>query len=269
MAELVPRIRPEYVDLIRSFIAHAVEESGRRGAVLGLSGGVDSAVVAKLCADAIGPKRVLAIALPEGEGGRDLEDARAWALDLGVGFRATDIKPFVNAFERGLGASKASRTTRGNLRARARMVVLYYVANAEDRVVMGTGNKSELLCSYFTKFGDGAADFLPIGDLYKTQVREMARLLGIPSRILRKPPTAGLWRGQTDEEELGIRYDELDRILLGLELQLDPQAIAEKAGVPLGQVTRVEALVTSGVHKRKTPLIPKLGARTIGLDWRE
>ena len=149
------------------------------------------------------------------------------------------------------------------------MIVLYFIANTEGRVVMGTGNKSELLCGYFTLHGDGAADFLPIGDLYKTQVREMARYLALPAEIVDKVPTAGLWPGQTDEGELGIAYDELDRILLGIELQLEPEAIAQKAGVPLDHVAYVQKFVTSSVHKRKMPLIPKVGARTIGLDWRE
>jgi len=269
MADLVPRFREDHVGIVRSFIAHVVEESGRRGVVLGLSGGLDSALVAKLCADAIGPKRVLGMALPEGPGGQDRKDAEAWAKELGIGFRVLDIKRIVGTFERSLVASRAPRIARGNIRARARMIVLYYVANTEGRLVIGTGNKSEILTGYFTVAGDGACDFLPIGDLYKTQVREMARHLGLPPRIVDQTPTAGLWKGQTDEGELGITYDELDRILLGIELQLEPEAIAEKASVPIDRVRHVEDLVASGVHKRKMPLIPKLGIRTIGLDWRE
>lgn len=269
MPALEPKFREEHVAIIQSFIRHQVEASGRQGVVLGLSGGVDSAVVAKLCADAIGPKKVLALGLPEGEGGQDLADARAWAKELGIAFRVVDIARMVASFEKELKAAKADRITRGNLRPRVRMIVLYYTANLEDRVVMGTGNKSEVLTAYFTKFGDGGADFLPIGDLYKTQVRAMARQLGVPDRIIRKTPTAGLWSGQTDEGELGISYDDLDRILLGIELQLEPEMIAEKAEVSLAQVRRIEALVAATVHKRKMPLIPKLGIRTLGLDWRE
>lgn len=269
MAELVPRFREDHVGIVRSFIAHVVEESGRRGVVLGLSGGLDSALVAKLCADAIGPKRVLGMALPDGPGGQDRKDAEAWAKELGIRFRVLDIKRIVGTLEKSLAASRAPRIARGNIRARARMIVLYYVANTEGRLVIGTGNKSEILTGYFTVAGDGACDFLPIGDLYKTQVREMARHLGLPPRIVDQTPTAGLWKGQTDEGELGITYDELDRILLGIELQLEPEAIAEKASVPIDRVRHVEDLVASGVHKRKMPLIPKLGVRTIGLDWRE
>lgn len=269
MADLVPRFREEHVPIVEAFIAHQLEASGRKGVVLGLSGGVDSAVVAKLCADAVGPKKVLALGLPEGTRGRDLRDAEAWARTLRIGWRVTNIAPIVATMEKELGAARADRVARGNLRARARMVVAYYVANTEDRLVMGTGNKSELLTGYFTRYGDGGADFLPIGDLYKTQVRAMAARLGVPKAILEKVPTAGLWPGQTDEAELGISYDDLDRILLGIELQLEPDAIAQKAGVPLSEVRRIEEIVAATAFKRKIPLIPKLGARTIGLDWRE
>ncbi len=269
MADLVPKFREEHVPLIESFIAHQVEASGRRGVVLGLSGGVDSALVAKLCAEALGADRVLALGLPEGKGGTDLEDAGAYAKDLGIGFRVLDIAPFVAALDSGLRVKRADRVARGNLRARTRMLVWYYVANTEDRVVMGTGNKSELLTGYFTRWGDGGVDFLPIGDLYKTQVRAMARHLGVPRRIEEKTPTAGLWPGQTDAGELGISYDRLDRVLLGIELQMEPEAITEKTGVSLREVRRIEALVASTAFKRKPPLIPKVGIRTIGLDWRE
>ena len=269
MAELVPRFREEQVRIIESFLAHQLEVSGRKGVVLGLSGGLDSALVAKLCVDALGARRVLALGLPEGRGGKDLEDARAWAKDLGIEFRVIDIAPMVSAFDEHLKAKKADRIARGNLRARTRMVVLYWVANTEDRLVIGTGNKSELLCGYFTRWGDGGADFLPIGDLYKTQVREMSRQLGLPKRVIEKVPSAGLWRGQTDEVDLGIPYDELDRILLGIELQMEPEAIAEKAAAPLRDVRRIEGIVAATAYKRKMPLIPKLGVRTLGLDWRE
>ena len=269
MVELVPWFRPDQVPIIESFIAGSVRATGRAGVVLGLSGGVDSALVAKLCVDALGSERVLALAMPDGKGGKDQKDARRFAKELGIGFQIVEIAPIVGAMERRLNVFREDPVARGNLRARARMAVLYYVANVENRVVMGTGNKSEIAVAYFTKWGDGGADFLPIGDLYKTQVREMARHLGIPEAIVSKTPTAGLWPGQTDEGELGISYEELDRILLGIELQFEAEAIAEKAGVPLDRVRHVEGLVAASVHKRKMPLIPKLGIRTFGLDWRE
>src|SRR5436309_60195 len=269
VGELVPRFKEEQVFIIEAFLVHCLRESGRKGVVLGLSGGVDSALVAKLCADALGPQRVLAVAMPDGRGGKDLKDAKKFAKMLGIDLRIIGISPIVTSVEKRLLAFQADQVARGNLRARARMIVLYFIANTEGRIVMGTGNKSELLTGYFTLHGDGAADFLPIGDLYKTQVREMARYLALLPEIVEKVPTAGLWPGQTDEAELGISYDELDRILLGIELQLDPETIAQKGGVPLDHVTYVQKLVASSIHKRKMPLIPKVGARTIGLDWRE
>ncbi len=269
MADFRPKFREDQVAIIETFIRHQFAASGRKGVVLGLSGGVDSALVAKLCADALSPKKVLALGLPAGPGGEDMRDAASWAKSLGIGWRVVDIGRLAKTFEEELIASRANRIARGNIRARLRMVVLYFVANTEDRVVMGTGNKSELLSGYFTRWGDGGADFLPIGDMYKTQVREMAAELGVPKRIVDKTPTAGLWKGQTDEGELGISYEDLDRILLGIELQLEPEVIAQKAGVSLALVAKVERMVAANVHKRKMPLIPKIGIRTIGLDWRE
>jgi NAD+ synthase len=137
------------------------------------------------------------------------------------------------------------------------------------RVVMGTGNKSELLVGYFTKFGDGGVDFLPIGDLYKTEVRDLAKKVGIPKRLIEKAPSAGLWEGQTDEGELGVTYEKLDQILLGFEMLLDNREITRRTGIDLNIVEMVWRRHLDTVHKRKAPLVPKIGSRTIGLDWRE
>lgn len=266
---LRPTFHEESVDVVRSFLRHHVRESGRQGVVVGMSGGLDSSVVAKLCADAIGPARVLGVSLPERAGGADERDAKEWAKHLGIGFRVVPIGAIVRATATVLRIPKDDRIGRGNAKARARMICLYQIARAENRLVIGTGNKSELALGYFTKGGDGGVDFQPLGDLYKTQVREMARHLGLPRKILEKTPTAGLWPGQTDEGELGISYDEVDRILLAMELQRTPEETAERANVDVKQVLRVERLVAASVHKRKMPLIPKIGVRTFGLDWRE
>lgn len=270
MAALQPKFREEQVGIVTSFIRHHLEDSGRRGIVLGMSGGVDSSVVATLCAKAVGAGKVGGVWSGEGPAqGPDYRDARDWAKALGIGFRRFDVAPLVAAFQRTLKIKQGDRVALGNVKARVRMVVLYSIANREERIVMGTGNKSEIACGYFTKMGDGGADFLPIGDLYKTQVREMAAFLGVPKRIIDKVPTAGLWAGQTDEGELGIRYADLDRVLLGIEIHLSPEEIADQTGVDLATVRRVEAMVARNVHKRKPPLIPKVGIRTFGLDWRE
>ena len=257
------------MDVILSFLRHHLKESGRKGFVLGMSGGIDSSLVAKLCADAVGPARVLGLALPEASGGAGEADARAWAKQLGIGFRTLEIRPMVDPIATHLKIPKSSRVALGNVKARVRMIALYHGAHDEGRLVVGTGNKSELALGYFTKMGDGGCDFLPIGDLYKTQVRAMARHLGLPAKILIKVPTAGLWRGQTDERDLGIAYEELDRILLGIELQYTAEEIAERVEVGVKQVRRIEGLVAANVHKRKMPLIPKVGIRTFGFDWRE
>lgn len=235
-----------------------------------MSGGLDSSLLAKLCADAVGAKKVLGMMLFDDVTiAGDRRDAKEWAKTLGISFREVDISPVVNAFKNTLGMGPGRRNALGNVKARCRMIILYDVAGLEDRLVMGTSNKSELLTGYFTKAGDGMADFAPLGDLYKTQVREMARFLGVPKRILEKVPTAGLWKGQTDEKELGMAYEDIDRILLGLELQLDHADITRKTGLSPTKVSKVERLIARSVHKRKTPLIPKLGIRTLGLDWRE
>lgn len=267
---LRPKFQESHVDVILSFLRHHWKESGRKGVVVGMSGGLDSSVVAKLCADAVGPRNVLGLSLPERAGpSGDETDAKAWAKQLGIGFRSVAIGPVVDAAAKVLKVGTEDHVALGNMKARVRMIALYHVARDENRLVIGTSNKSELACGYTTKFGDAASDFAPIGDLYKTQVREMARHLGLPRTILEKVPTAGLWRGQTDEGELGISYDELDRILLGIELQFHADEIAERAGVDLKQVERIERLVEANVHKRRMPLIPKIGVRTFGLDWRE
>ncbi len=256
--------------IVTSFIRHHLEESVRAGLVVGMSGGIDSSLVAKLCADAVGPQRVLGLWLGEGPPqGEDHRDAEDWARSLGIHFRAIDIEPFVIAFRDRLQVDPEDQIGLGNIKARVRMIILYDVARRENRLVMGTGNKSEVLLGYFSKMGDGGVDFLPIGDLYKTQVREMAKFLGLPKRILEKVPTAGLWSGQTDEGELGVTYDVLDRILVGMELRMRSEDIAERVGVPLETVDHVESMHRAGAHKRRTPLIPKIGIRTVGLDWRE
>ncbi len=265
---LVPRFRPDMVTLITTFIRDTFADTARSTAIVGMSGGVDSALVAKLCVEALGAKHVRGIALPEQESPlEDLEDARSWGGDLGIALDVVDIAPMVAPFRSRLGVKE--RKALGNIKARTRMIVLYDLASGNNGLVVGTSNKSEIALGYMTKFGDAAADLDPIGDLYKTQVWEMALHLGLPKAIVDKKPTAGLWKGQTDEGELGITYPELDSILLGIELELPQEEIAARTGLDVLKVARVEELVRAGVHKRKVPPIPKIGTRTFGLDWRE
>jgi NAD+ synthase len=264
-----PKLRDEAEPVIIDFIRQKVEESGGNGVVVGLSGELDSAVVATLSAKAVGPERVLAIHMPsETSSPRDLRDSRELSELFGFEFKVTSIAEPVSAFSQSL-PSPERRDLMGNVMARCRMITLFHHANMLGRVVMGTGNKSELLVGYFTKFGDGGSDFLPIGDLYKTEVRELAMRIGIPTELVEKPCSAGLWEGQTDEGEMGCTYENLDRILQGFEMGLTHGSIVSQTGLDKELVGRIWDMYLSSVHKRKMPLIPKIGIRTVGLDWRE
>jgi NAD+ synthase len=247
-----------------------VEESGASGVVIGLSGGIDSAMVAMLSASAIGAEKVLTIYMPSTTSlTEDAKDAEELALKFGMRHMVIDIEPAVEGFRSILPELKNDNRLLGNCMARCRMAVLYDQAKLTNRLVMGTSNKSELLVGYFTKFGDGGADFYPIGDLYKTEVRQLARKIGVPEKLVQKVPSACLWEGQTDEGELGICYDELDAVLFGIENSMELEEIARRNTIPVDKVEMVWKLYTGSIHKRKMPLIPKVGVRTIGLDWRE
>jgi len=239
---------------LQKLLKSLVETSGASGVVVGLSGGVDSSTVAALAAEALGGSRVYGVTMPEeGLTSRvDVEDAEKLAEKFGLNFYKAEISQVVEAFERVIPVFAREETVAwGNLKPRIRMTILYYFANRFNLLVAGTGNRSELLVGYFTKYGDGAADFLPIGGLYKTQVFQLAAHLGVPSRILEKTPTAGLWPGQTDEGELGVKYATLDLILHGLvDLRLPKGEVASQLGVPVSLVEKVEGMVEASAHKR-------------------
>jgi NAD+ synthase len=167
-----------------------------------------------------------------------------------------------------ISAIAPDQMARANLKARLRMAILFEYAFMTKSLVCGTSNKSELLVGYFTKYGDGGVDIMPIGDLYKTEVFELAKYLKIPDEIIKKPPTAGLIKGQTDEKELGCNYKTLDTILLGLEQKKDLPIIAKNAGVNISFVEKIKNMRVKSQHKRQTPLVPKIGSRTPGTDWR-
>ncbi len=255
------------METIHVFIQDSVRDAGNGGVVIGVSGGLDSAVVLKLAVDALGTDMVHALLMPEAEEGGDLEDAVSLCRTLGVVHEVVPIGPIVEGFAEALGP--AGPATAANLKARIRMCLLYARANEQGRVVLGTSNKSELLVGYFTKWGDGGSDYLPIGDLYKTQVRLLAAEIGIPRTFIDKPPSAGLVPGQTDEGDLGVEYEVLDRVLRGIEMRMTPEEIAAREGVPVELAVQVRDLVRNSIHKRRMPLVLKLGARTVGLDWRE
>ncbi len=264
-----PQLREHDHQAIVNFIRQKVEETRSNGVVVGLSGGIDSVTVSKLCADALGPEKVLNIFMPcYSSSAQDRRDAEDFCRDMGMEFMVVDIEPAVRTFQ-GMLPSADCKELAGNIMARCRMVVLFHHAKLRGRVVMGTSNKSELLIGYFTKFGDGGSDFCPIGDLYKTEVRQLAELIKVPRAVIDKAPSAGLWEGQTDEGEMGISYENLDQVLLGFERLLSNEQVAAETGLPIEAVEKVRGMHRCTVHKRKTPLIPKLGFRTLGLDWRE
>jgi NAD+ synthase len=243
--------------LIVEFIRDQVEAAGAEGAVLGLSGGLDSATVAFLAARALEPDRVLLLLLPEAgvTPEEDVGDAREVASILGVKTEEIDISGVLGGYFEVLPVAGAPRVVNGNLKARVRMTILYWHANLLGRLVLGTGNKTEILLGYSTKFGDGAADILPIAGLYKDEVRDLARRLGVPDRILDKAPTAGLWPGQTDEEELGISYDDADAILRGLEAGESREDLAEEFGTD--KLALILRRIEGGRHKRELPPTPE------------
>ena len=266
---MCPQLRELTEEVIMEFIHQKVEEAEATGVVIGLSGGIDSAVTSRLSAEALGPHQVLNLFMPSRTTpARDRKQVEAFCKQFGMELKVVDIAPSVDALVKLLPELKDKQLL-GNATARVRMIVLFHHAKLMNRLVMGTSNKSELLVGYFTKFGDGGADFCPIGDLYKSEVRELAHKIGVPDGIIDKAPSAGLWKGQTDEGEMGISYDDLDQVLIGFELNLSNDDIAHRTGLPLETVEKVWHMHRSTVHKRKTPLIPKLGFRTIGLDWRE
>ena len=269
MTGLVPRPPPHAVETVAQFLrAHALG-GGADGVVVGLSGGIDSALVARLARDALGASHVLGVLLPDASFPDTLrEETEAYARDLGIESRTIPIEPIEAAYRKLL-PELADRVSLGNVKARIRMIVLYAIARERRRLVAGTGNKSEILLGYFTKYGDGGVDLLPLGDLYKTDIRAIAKELDLPLAIRERPPTAGLWEGQTDEGELGISYAEVDQILYGLEQLRSEEEIASVTGFPVERVREVSERVVRFRHKRRPPPIAKVRLRTIGIDWRE
>ena len=204
----------ELTNYIGEWIKEKVGEAGAEGIVLGLSGGVDSSLTAALAKKALEDK-VLGLLMPCHSDPIDLEHARLLADKFDIETEYVDLGPVFDSLMASL--PEGSDLAVANLKPRLRMATLYYFANNRNYLVAGTGNKSELTVGYFTKYGDGGADLLPLGDLLKYQVRELAREIGVPEEIIAKPPSAGLWAGQTDEGEMGITYNELDKTILAIE----------------------------------------------------
>jgi len=245
----------ETKDKIVEFIRSRISDSKATGAVIGLSGGIDSALTAYLTVEALGKDMVLGLMLPEKgiSTKTDIDDALEIAKILGIDHTVIEISHILSSFSSAIPVfDRNVKTANGNLKARTRMCILYYHANLMNRMVVGTGNKTELLLGYFTKYGDGGVDIEPIGDLYKTQVRGLSRYMGVPLNIIEKTPTAGLWHGQTDESEIGVSYDMADRIIT--MLVDEKKKISEvKNKFPPEMVDKLVARISSSEHKRMMP----------------
>jgi len=252
--------------ILIGFIKSEVTRAGFSRAVVGLSGGIDSAVSCALAAEALGPDNVLAVRMPYKTSSPDsLEDAEKAAACLKVQMHTIEITPMVDPLIQR--DPQISNLRKGNLMARARMIVLYDQSEVFKGLVIGTSNKTEILLGYTTMWGDMAAAINPVGDLYKTQLRQLAATLQIPPSVLEKPPSADLWIGQTDEAELGLTYAEVDQLLyLLVDQRYTPQDCVE-AGFEKAYVQDVITRVRRNQFKRMMPPIAKLSARTIGYDF--
>jgi NAD+ synthase len=261
---------------IAAFIGGQLRQAGFERAVLGLSGGIDSALVAYLVAEAIGAERLLCVMMPyRTSSPASRGDAEEVIRRLGCASELIEITAMVDGYfgaegtpgAGGVAALEAAPLRRGNFMARARMMVLYDHSVTFGGLVVGTGNKTESLIGYTTLFGDSACAFNPIGDLYKTQVRQLSAAMGVPEAIIRKAPSADLWPGQTDETEAGFTYHELDRLLYWMidKRRNDDELVG--MGFDAATVARVGRMVAGAEFKRQVPPIAKLGPRTAGVDY--
>jgi NAD+ synthase len=253
-------------DYLKRFVQEELHTSGFTEACIALSGGLDSALVLKLAVDALGADHVHAIFLPyKASSDESRRDAHAMFEFCGIPWQELDISGMADAYlalQPGI-----DRLRTGNLLARLRMAVIFDQSKKENALVIGTSNKSELLVGYSTWYGDMACAIMPIGDLYKTQVRSLARHIGLPQQVIAKPPSADLWAGQTDEGEIGVSYETLDQILYLLVDERLPVVEVASEGFATDLVKRVERKILTSQFKRVPPPVAKLSQRTIGADF--
>ena len=260
-------INPRVVrQLLVNFIRQEVGKTGYPRGVVGLSGGVDSSLVAYLAAEALGKENLVGVLMPYRTSDPQSEaDAQTVVAALGIPSRRLEITGLVEPYFAACPGLNQRR--RGNIMARARMLVLYDQAADVGGLVIGTSNRTETLLGYTTVYGDNAAAIHPIADLFKAQVRQLATAVGVPQGIVHKAPSADLWAGQTDEGELGFTYNEADQILFLLYDQRHPAAEVAALGFDAGLVQRIVQLVQRNQFKRQPPVIAKVGPRTVGLDF--
>ncbi|MEM0340650.1 MAG: NAD+ synthase [Acidilobaceae archaeon] len=261
----VLRRAPDYESLINylsNFLREALAKAEKKGYVVGLSGGVDSSTLYALAVRAVGVERVVPVIIPDVEATppEDLEDARELVESLGGKLLVVELNPIVDIYVRVLErlGGVPDRLSLGNLKARVRMTILYYLANRFEMMVLGATDRTELLLGYFTKYGDGASDVAPLAIVYKTQVRELARKLGVSDKIASKPSAPRLWKGHTAEEELGLSFEVIDPILFSyVDLKASEEVTSEITGFSLDLVKRVTSMIERSRHKRELPKTPR------------
>ncbi len=268
MTDPFQRIDYELVrKILLQFLRSEVGRTGMERGILGLSGGLDSALVCYLAAEALGPEKVIAVSMPySASSPQSLEHAKLVARETGVEFLIREITPMVDAYYKR--QPEASSLRRGNKMARERMSILYDLSAERGALVLGTSNKSELFLGYGTAFGDLASAVNPIGDLFKTEVRHLSRLMGVPSEIVDKAPSADLWAGQSDEDELGFSYAEVDPLLRMMLDERRSERECVEAGYDAAMVRRVHEMIRKSQFKRRLPVIAKVSRRTVDRDFR-
>ena len=247
--------------IIIEFIQNNIRDAHLKGAVVSVSGGIDSAVTLHLTVKALGSENVTAITMPERDvtPERDIMDVMLHCRELNLTCNTVDITPMLHVMQKNLTKhDPQDRISSGNIRSRLRMIIAYHYANLEHKMVMGTSNKTELLTGFFTKHGDGGVDLMPLGDLYKYNIKQLAKYLEIPQNIIDKAPSPGFYPGHTDEKELGCDYDTIDLMLYLWEKEYDNNAISETLGVSIKTVESIISRIKANEHKRRLPLLLRL-----------
>jgi len=257
----------ETLKVLSIFLREELSRTGLQRAVIGLSGGVDSALSTYLAVSALGAANVHVMLMPyETSSPSSIEDAMAVVKNLHISHEIFEITPMANAF---FSANpEMDKVRKGNVMARLRMIALYDRSMREKALVIGTSNKTESLLGYTTIYGDNASAINPIGDLYKTQVWQLARALGVPEQIVSKPPSADLWAGQTDEQEMGLTYHEVDELLYFMVDVRENDDELVRRGFAQALIAKVRSMIVRSQYKRRLPIIAKVSGRTINVDFR-